>query len=105
MLVILSAICGAIGQVFLKLGANGAVQVSSFINVRLLGGLALYGLSTVLWILALSKWPLTRVYPFTALTFVLVYVASAFVLREPVTMPVIMGAGLVLIGLVVITTA
>lgn len=104
LLVILSALCGAIGQVLLKLGANGATQWWSFINTRLLGGLAFYALSTVLWILALSRWPLTRVYPFTALTFVLVYVASAVLLKEPVSLTVAFGAGLVLLGLVVITT-
>ena len=55
--------------------------------------------------MALSKLPLSKVYPFTVLTFVLVYVASFVVLGERVTVQVLAGALLVLAGLVVITTA
>ena len=55
--------------------------------------------------MALSRAPLSRVYPFTILTFVLVYVSSFVLLGERVTGQVIGGAARTIIGLVVIVTA
>lgn len=104
-LVILGALSAATGQIFFKLGATGASALMDFVNVRIITGLALYGASTVMWIAALSKLPLSRVYPFTVLTFVIVYIASFVVLREPLSMPLMIGAALVLAGLVVITVS
>ena len=103
--VLCGALLAAIGQVFFKLGAAGAVGLFDFINVRTISGLLLYGVSTVLWIFALSKLPLSRVYPFTVLTFLIVYAASILYLREPLTVPIACGAALVLVGLVIITTS
>jgi drug/metabolite transporter (DMT)-like permease len=104
-LVLLGSLLAAAGQVYLKLGASGASNFSDFLNVRLGIGLGLYALGSVLWVAALSKLPLSRVYPFTVLTFVLVYVASFAILGERITGPVVAGALLVVIGLLVITTA
>ena len=101
-LVVVSAVLAAIGQLFFKLGATGAVAVTDFLNLRVTAGLTLYALSTVLWIGALSKLPLTRVYPFTILTFVTVYVASFVILGERLNAPVLIGAALVLVGLFII---
>jgi|SRR5882724_6507952 len=101
--VLCGALFAAVGQVFFKFGAAGAVGLVDFINIRTIAGLALYGVSTVLWIFALSKLPLSRVYPFTVLTFLLVYAASVVILREPLTVSVAFGAALVMIGLVIIT--
>jgi len=98
-----AAVFAAVGQVLFKLGAEGASRFADFINLRIVAGLAAYGISTILWIFALAKLPLTRVYPFTVLTFLLVYAASFAILGEPLRAPVIIGAALVLGGLVVIT--
>jgi len=56
----------------------------------------------MLWLLALARLPLSRVYPFTILTFVLVYVASVWLLGEQLTSSLVIGASLVLGGLLVI---
>jgi drug/metabolite transporter (DMT)-like permease len=103
LLVIIGAILAAAGQIFLKLGATGAKFVSDYLNARLAAGLVLYAVGTVLWIMALARLPLSKVYPFTVLTFVIVYVASFAVLRERITETVLFGALLVLAGLIVIT--
>ena len=104
-LVVLGSLLAAAGQVYLKLGASGATEFSSYLNSRLGIGFVLYGVGSVLWVVALSKLPLSRVYPFTVLTFVLVYVASIAILGERITGPVIAGALLVLAGLALIATA
>ena len=105
LLVLLGSFLAAAGQIFLKLGATGAVGLADYVNARLAFGFALYGIGSVVWVVALSKLPLSKVYPFTVLTFVLVYVASFVVLGERITAQVIAGALLVLAGLVVIATA
>jgi drug/metabolite transporter (DMT)-like permease len=95
--VVVSAVLAATGQLFFKLGATGAAAITDFLNLRVTIGLVLYALSTMLWIGALSKLPLTRVYPFTILTFVTVYVASFVILGERVSVTVLIGATLVIV--------
>jgi drug/metabolite transporter (DMT)-like permease len=94
----------ATGQVAFKIGASGRESLAGFLNVWIAGGLVAYGLGTLLWIFALSKLPLTVVYPFTAFTFVLVYATGVLVLGEAATKTQILGVGLVLFGLFLITT-
>jgi undecaprenyl phosphate-alpha-L-ara4N flippase subunit ArnE len=94
----------AAGQVAFKLGATGRGSLPEFLNLWIAGGLVLYGLSTMLWIFALSRLSLTIVYPFTALTFVLVFCAGVYWLGESATAKQFLGVGLVLLGLFFITT-
>lgn len=93
----------AIGQVAFKLGATGRESLAAFVNPWILSGLVCYGIGTSLWIYALSKASLTIVYPFTALTFVLVYLAGILVLAEPTSAQQLLGVALVLVGLYLIT--
>jgi drug/metabolite transporter (DMT)-like permease len=92
-------ILAALGQVLFKLGATGRVAVADFLNIEIAGGLLCYGVGTALWIVALSKAPLTVVYPFTALTFVIVYVAGVAFLGEATSTRSMVGVVLVLAGL------
>jgi undecaprenyl phosphate-alpha-L-ara4N flippase subunit ArnE len=94
-----SAVFAAAGQVLFKLGAADRTSLRDFINLQLAGGGALYFLGAVLWIAALSKAPLSVAYPFTALTFVLVYLASVFLLGERPPIGAIAGVIIVLCGL------
>jgi uncharacterized membrane protein len=96
---LVAAICAAAGQVLLKLGATGRASLVTFINVQIGSGLLLYVLGALLWIAALSKAQLTAAYPFTVLTFVLVYMASIFLLGERPAPHAIIGVVLVLAGL------
>ena len=102
---ILGSVLAAAGQVLLKIGVNGATTLPGFINLRVVAGLACYVLGTVLWFIALSRMPLSRVYPFTILTFVIVYLAAITLLGERMTAHLITGVVLVLSGLVIIATS
>jgi drug/metabolite transporter (DMT)-like permease len=93
----------AVGQVLFKVGATGHSALADFVNLPIIGGLFCYGLGTVLWILALSKAPLTVVYPFTALTFVLVYAAGVLFLGETASMRSLLGIALILVGLFLVS--
>lgn len=99
LILLLGACAAAVGQILFKLGATDRSQLLEFINPHIVVGLICYGVSTVLWIFALSKAPLVAVYPFTVLTFIVVYCASVFVLGETVNMMGLVGVTLVLGGL------
>lgn len=102
LLLVASCLLGAVGQLLLKLGATGVPGISGLVNLRVASGLLCYGIGTLLWLLALARLPLSRVYPFTILTFVIVYVASVLILGERLTASLLIGVLLVCAGLVVI---
>ena len=89
----------AIGQVALKTGADGKQALVEFFNAWIAFGLVCYGVGTLLWIFSLSRTGLTVVYPFTALTFVLVYVAGIVVFGEHIGIAQWLGVALILVGL------
>ena len=99
-----AAVLAAVGQVLFKAGAHARVHWLEFINPAVIGGLGCYGLSTLLWIYALSKLPLRVVYPYTALTFVLVYIGAFLVFGEKPGVRGIAGVVLVLGGLFLINS-
>lgn len=96
-------VLAAAGQVAFKVGADGRESLSGFFNAWIFSGLVSYGLGTLLWIFTLSKLSLTVVYPFTALTFVLVYAAGVLLLGESSNPIQIAGVAFVLLGLFLIT--
>lgn len=98
----IGAICAAAGQLFLKLGATDQVRFIDFVNWQVALGFAFYGFGAVLWVYAMSKAPLVAIYPFTVLTFVLVYLASYLVLGESLRQIGIVGVMVVLVGLAMV---
>jgi drug/metabolite transporter (DMT)-like permease len=101
---VLGSVLAALGQVSFKQGANGHVALGEFMNMWIFVGLALYGAGTLLWILALSAIPLTVLYPFAALTYVLVNVLAVVLLGEHLTMRGLAGTALVLLGLFLVAS-
>ena len=78
-------------------GLNGAglraVASEPFVWI----GLALFGISAVVWLLVLSQASLSFAYPFAAITYVLILLFDHFVLDDPV--PGLRWAGVAFIGL------
>jgi undecaprenyl phosphate-alpha-L-ara4N flippase subunit ArnE len=99
-----SSCLGAAGQIFFKLGASGAVSLFDFINFRVAMGLFCYGCGTFLWVWALSKVALNVAYSFTALTFILVFGASGFLLNEKVTVITMTGLLFIATGFFLVVT-
>jgi drug/metabolite transporter (DMT)-like permease len=59
------------------------------------------GIAALCWVAALSHLELSRAYPFTALSFVIVLLLSSAFFGEPITPAKVLGIGLVVTGLVV----
>ncbi len=103
-LLLLACLFAAGGQLLLKIGAQGRTHWLQFVNWHVFFGLGGYALSTLLWLYCLSKLPLRVVYPYTALTFVLVVLGAVLLLGERAGWRAGAGTLLVLAGLVIVTT-
>jgi len=107
-IIIVGVIFAALGQVSWKIGMNEVEtpSISSLASVLLnpfvLLGFVMYGLSTIFWLIALSKKDLSFVYPFMSLTYVLVLVLSSLVLKESVGPNKLVGALIIILGLIII---
>ncbi len=104
-LAVAGAILAAFGQVSFKHGADGRELAIEFVNGWIFLGLALYLAGTVLWIRALAFAPLTVVYPFTALTYVMVNALAVSLLGERLSSRGLLGTALVLLGLFLVATS
>ena len=110
-IILIGILFASLGQVFWKIGMNavGSINtfnvtniVSIFSNLYILLGLLMYGLGTVFWLIALSQKDLSYVYPFIALTFIVVLFLSYFVLKEQIGTARIIGTIIIIIGLMII---
>ena len=111
-IILLAVTLAAVGQLSWKLGMNlmGPMTdfgvrnlVAVFLNSYILFGLIMYGLSTVLWLIALSRMELSFVYPFVSLTYILVLALSFLVLKENIGINKIAGTALIIFGLIMIS--
>jgi multidrug transporter EmrE-like cation transporter len=97
-------ILGAAAQILLKTGANHMAQlslVSVITNWALIGGLSLYGLSTLLLVLALRDGELSLLYPVIALTYVWVTVLSFVIFHDRANPFKLAGIATIVIGVAV----
>jgi multidrug transporter EmrE-like cation transporter len=101
-------ILGAAAQILMKSGANlighhGLVGLLT--NIPLLAGYSLYGLSTVLLVLALKDGELSLLYPVIALTYVWVTVLSILIFHDKVNPFRIAGIATIVLGVTVLGRA
>lgn len=83
--VLFCAFLGALGQLLFKLGsASISANLLSWItNWKVIGGMALYGLSAILFIVALKHGNLSVLYPVIATSYIWVVIFSVKFLGEP----------------------
>ena len=103
-LVSLSTILGATGQILMKKGADPNIHgmlptiIRIFTNFNLFVGYMLYALVAVLMVLALRKGQLSLLYPVIALTFVWVAILSVIIFHETLGPLRIAGITTVVLG-------
>lgn len=105
--IIVSIILGAFAQISMKWGtvhpsAARNELVRYFLNIPTILGLGLYGLSAILWILALQKVQLSFAYPMVALGYVLVTALSYFIFKEEVPVLRVGGLAVIVLGVLMI---
>lgn len=72
---------------------------------HILSALCCYGLSVVVWILALSRVQVSIAYPMLSLGYVVNAVAAWFLFNEAFNLPKVLGIGVIILGVVIISKA
>jgi len=107
-----SVACDVTGQVCFKLGVGHETDTAgapSLLLHKVLHspwialGVAVYALEFVLWFAALSRTQLSIAFPFTALGYVGVVLASRYILNERISLRRWVGIGTIVVGVVLVT--
>jgi drug/metabolite transporter (DMT)-like permease len=98
----------ACGQILFKIGSksltgNGlmATAVEFVTSPFLLFAIFLYAFTIIAWIYVLRVLPLSVAYPITALSYLIVPIISYFILDEQISLRMIAGSILIVLGVVV----
>ena len=104
---------GAIGQIAMKAGMNRVRRRSGgelgpivralprmFSDTWVLFGIAIYILSTVLWLWVLSRVPLSFAYPCISVSYIIIIVAGKWVFRERIDAWKTAAIALILAGVI-----
>ena len=115
-LIVISVVIGLAGQMCLKLGMNqlGTLDLSGlgaiaptllrmFTTPLVVVGLACYAVSAVFWLVVLSREDLSFAYPLLAMMYVLVPLASKYVLHETVPARRWIGVVIVVVGVIFVS--
>lgn len=115
LLIVASVMLAGVAQITLKAGVNRVTEseggelrfnaealTAIATSWVVLAGLALFGVSAVLWIFALSRASLSFAYPFAALTYVLILLFDRFFLHQQVGALRWAGVALIVSGIVLI---
>jgi multidrug transporter EmrE-like cation transporter len=93
------------GQTLLKAGAGAAAFVNQLLDWRTLLGLCLYGISAVLYIIALRRIPMSRALPCTAISYVAAALIGHYAFGETLGVAHIAAIALICAGVVVLALA
>ncbi|MCG6857052.1 MAG: EamA family transporter [Salaquimonas sp.] len=108
-LLIIVPVMIASGQFLFKMasksltGQIGRDLFSLAFNPYFIGAIALYGLASFLWVIAVSKTDISRAYPFMASGFVIVPIIGYFLLNETLNPTFFLGTALIVGGILVIS--
>ncbi len=114
LLVLGAVLLNTIGQIVMKAGAASLASVSFSIatlphvfltilkSPLMMGALSLYGLSAVVWIMALSKLDLSQAYPMTSIGYILTAIIGVLAFGEVLTVGRVIGLGLILAGVFIL---
>lgn len=103
-----------LAQIFVKLAADSALHlpgaglawvVSAALSPWMLAAIAVEIACFFLWIEVLAEFELSRAFPISALSYVLVIAASWLLFEEPFSLLQLFGSALILTGVWAITTA
>jgi len=107
---VIGVLLNAGAQLLLKAGTNvlGVITltrenwVGEFgrmaVEPHLLGGILCYGVSVIVWIIGLSRVPVSLAYPMLSLGYIVNAIAAHYLFGESVTLARWLGIGFIIIG-------
>lgn len=96
------------GQIVWKMGLQeqGGMHLNNIAAVifspLVLLGISFYGIATILWLFVLSRLPLSLAYPLQSVAYALGIITSWYLFGEAVPLNRWIGAGIIVVGAVVI---
>jgi len=112
--ILLGVLLNAAAQLLLKAGTNAVGQFEfSAANIlpvgmklafepHIMGGIACYVVSLVVWIMGLSRVEVSIAYPMLSIGYVLNALAAWYLFGESVTMTRLVGIGVIIIGVYIV---
>lgn len=107
-----SILLGATGQFLFRVGMlhYGRVSVENIwqqlfkiiFTPAIFSGFICFGVSSILWLVVISKWELSYAYPMVALGYVLAIFYGTFFLHESANIYKLFGSALILIGITIL---
>ncbi len=103
------------GQLLMKQGMSqvGAIHgnlaviaesvLRAFLNPYVIGGVGAYGLSSIFWLILLSRVDLSYAYPALSLGYVLITLVSAFLLGEDVSNMRWLSVAVICVGVILLS--
>jgi multidrug transporter EmrE-like cation transporter len=113
-LILTGVLLNAAAQLLLKAGTNtlgvitptvaNALPLAGSIaaNPHFLGGFACYGISVLVWILALSRVPVSIAYPMLSIGYVVNALAAGYLFGEALSSGRWLGIGFIIVGVVLL---
>ena len=114
-LILTGVLLNAAAQLFLKAGTNslGVISFSSAewfgqalrvsTNPYIIGGMFCYALSLVVWIMALSRVPVSIAYPMLSIGYVVSAIAAYYLFGESLGVSRWLGMGFIIIGVYLVS--
>lgn len=116
-LIFAGVMLNAAAQILMKAGTNAVGHFEfSMANVMPIGwklatewhivtALFCYGISVIVWILALSRVPVSIAFPMLSMAYVVNAVAAKYLLGEDFNATKLLGMGVIIIGVIIISRA
>jgi multidrug transporter EmrE-like cation transporter len=102
-LILAGVLLNAGAQLLLKAGTNAVpLGIGLALEPHILGGLACYVVSVVVWIVALSRVPVSIAYPMLSIGYVVNAIAARYLLGEALTPMRLVGIGIIVLGVFVV---
>ena len=108
-LLLCSVSLAVIGQLFLKNGINRTSLelnplsiLKTIFTPYVFFGFVFYGVSSIVWLFILKKFPLSIAYPALSLSYILVVIFSVYFFKEPLTINKLIVISLIFLGVVVL---
>ena len=90
-------------QLLLKAGTNARpLGLALAIEPHILAGLACYVVSVVVWVIGLSKVPVSIAYPMLSIGYVVNAIAAYYLLGESVSAMRLAGIGVIIVGVFIV---
>jgi multidrug transporter EmrE-like cation transporter len=101
--ILAGVLLNAAAQLLLKAGTNAVpLGLRLAIEPHVLGGLACYVVSVVVWLVALSRVPVSIAYPMLSIGYVVNAVAARYLLGETLTPMRLAGIGIIVLGVFIV---